>query len=92
MVESTNIENASQRSSVSLFLSDHTYSSDMAWSSAKLGPQLSFTVSVDNEQEGVGEKILAQAIRNFEDYNGTVSRIKPQSCRQFLYSSFVLIL
>ncbi len=69
------IENASQRSSVGLCLSDHTYSSDMAWSSAKLGPQLSFTVSVDNEAEGVGEKILAQAIRNFEDYYGTVSRM-----------------
>ncbi len=47
----------------------------MAWSSAKLGPQLSFTVSVDNEAEGVGEKILAQVIRNFEDHYGTVNRI-----------------
>ena len=53
----------------------------MAWSRAKLGPQLSFTVGVDTEPEGVQERILAQAIRNFEDYNGTV---RSDTARQML--------
>lgn len=46
---------------------------DMRSDSARLGPQLSFCLDRDEEPDSVEEKILSDAVRDFEDYRGTVS-------------------